>query len=507
MAQRLVHVAKGKTLNAADIAANGKYFDSIVFDENTGAIYARGGKFGSIEEATKAIEALKYFGQVSDGSSTLAAPKANSVLKITGGNGVKVTASENGLDVALTPNALATGSTSGTVSWNGEDVKIKDINTAAYKAESYFATATAVQVAQAAADAAQGDATQALSDAADALEEAQKKVASVTGENAIAVTTGTTPKVTLKVDPTQGENVTVTQGTNGLKVAVDLSKYTPTSGIPALAPVQSVKGTANQALVVNPTGGTGNVVLDLKINNTGNVTLAQTASGLSASVNVNEIFKDKVVTGGSLVAGTWDSSRATFTKSDSGSDQALELVIANGSPVYIDVKALVDTTALTKLAGYTKGSDAGTLAATDTINSAFSKLENRVDAAKNAAQDAKDSIPTQYVKSFEGSTEVAEITVDKVGTGNGSVQFGFAGNKLSGTVTGFSDVSTKANSALQNLTKGTDGQYVTTTVGKSGTNGTVGVALTMGNFTGTAGVAETTVVKTYVDSLWEWEEI
>ena len=61
-----------------------------------------------------------------------------------------------------------------------------------------------------------------------------------------------------------------------------------------------------------------------------------------------------------------------------------------------------------------------------------------------------------------------------------------------------------ADSALQSLSKGTNGTYVTTTVGKEGTVGTVGVAVKIQDInTASAdakGVLEASNAKTYIDA-------
>ena len=70
----------------------------------------------------------------------------------------------------------------------------------------------------------------------------------------------------------------------------------------------------------------------------------------------------------------------------------------------------------------------------------------------------------------------------------------------------------KADTALQSITKGTDGSYVTTTVGaKSGNSQSIATKVTVqaiSTASSTAkGLAEASDVKTYVDALFDWEEL
>ena len=70
----------------------------------------------------------------------------------------------------------------------------------------------------------------------------------------------------------------------------------------------------------------------------------------------------------------------------------------------------------------------------------------------------------------------------------------------------------KADTALQSITKGTDGSYVTTTVGaKSDNSQSISTEVTVqaiSTASSTAkGLAEASDVKTYVDALFDWVEL
>lgn len=80
----------------------------------------------------------------------------------------------------------------------------------------------------AAVKAAKDQADKGIADAASALAEAQKKVASVkSGSNGIAINgTATDPTVALKIDTTTPGNVTLTETANGLKASVEIEEVT-----------------------------------------------------------------------------------------------------------------------------------------------------------------------------------------------------------------------------------------------------------------------------------------
>ena len=70
----------------------------------------------------------------------------------------------------------------------------------------------------------------------------------------------------------------------------------------------------------------------------------------------------------------------------------------------------------------------------------------------------------------------------------------------------------KADTALQSITKGTDGSYVTTMVGaKSGNSQSIATKVTVQAISTASseakGLAEASDVKTYVDALFAWEEL
>ncbi len=151
---------------------------------------------------------------------------------------------------------------------------------------------------------------------------ADTKVSSVTSssnaiialENVISHAVG----VGLKIDLTTPGNVTLSQGTNGLKAAVTIPS----------APEYTV-----EALATAETGY-------LKT-----YRLKKDGSYVGASINIP---KDFLVKSGSVVVGNWDAAGTTFSENASGTGKALKLVIAtkdsssDSSVIYINVKDLVD---------------------------------------------------------------------------------------------------------------------------------------------------------------------
>jgi hypothetical protein len=96
------------------------------------------------------------------------------------------------------------------------------------------------------------------------------------------------PKVGLKIDATSsnangGTAVKLSQSNSGLKAEVDLSNFATKAEIPTDFGVLSVTG--DQVVVANPTKG--DVVLETKLDNSGNVKFSKTANGLKGNVDLS----------------------------------------------------------------------------------------------------------------------------------------------------------------------------------------------------------------------------
>lgn len=157
------------------------------------------------------------------------AKTVSSSVKFTGSGSVKVTADGNGvITVAGDVDTLASGSANGTVAFNGEDVAVTGLGSAAYTdSDAYYSAGDGADLAE----RVDGHDTD-ISDLQDAVETAQEtaeaKVASVSGveNNAVVVdnTDAKNPIISLKIAEGEGKagNVVLEQGADGLKASISL---------------------------------------------------------------------------------------------------------------------------------------------------------------------------------------------------------------------------------------------------------------------------------------------
>lgn len=159
-----------------------------------------------------------------------------------------------------------------------------------------------------------------------------------------------------------------------------------------------------------------------------------------------------------------------------------------------------------KLTSYAKGSSTAAISATDTVNAAIAKLENRVVAAQAAGDGG--------VQSVGGKT--GAITVRGSQTANGTVNLTMSNNELQASIVGlksaaYTDASayataaqgTKADSAVQSA-EGIN--YVTATAANNKITVTNKIQAVSSASTSAKGLAEASDVKAYVDAMWEWAE-
>lgn len=136
-----------------------------------------------------------------------------------------------------------------------------------------------------------------------------------------------------------------------------------------------------------------------------------------------ESWKDKVVSGGRLVKGTLSEDGEWSTQ---GTKQYLELDIANSEDqVHIDVDALLDNVVYTGknvvLNDYAKGNSKDAITSEDTVNTAFAKLENRVEAAVSGGElNTIEAVQVNGDKLTPDANKAVNITV-ATGTTNGSI--------------------------------------------------------------------------------------
>lgn len=347
----------------------------------------------------------------------------------------------------------------------------------------------------------------AAQNAADAAQtSADAKISAVSGSNAISVTgSGTSKTVALLIDSTNAGNVTLSQTATGLTASVDLSSVANT-----------VDGLATNEKVLSLTSKKLSTTLKLDYNSTSNkIQIKGVGDAVVTELDASAFTKDGMLDDVSIVttAEQGVSVDVPYLK--------FEFNTASGKSIQrISLNSLVDVydgENLELTSNYEEASSYSAPTSGDDMNTAIGKL------AKGIA----DAL-VSGVTSFAGKT--GAITVNSGSTTNGAVNFSVDSNgKLTATVYGLgtaaytasTDYATStqggyADSALQSISKGTDGTYVTTTIGtKSGNNGaksqTVGVAVTVQAMSSAdsthKGLAEASDVKSYIDTQLGWVEL
>lgn len=550
---KFYHVANKASL-PADISSS-QYKDGVIFIKDKKQIYAQGAFFGvsdddaalleSLKTVKSTVEGLKIIKGVKVGTNTILSPGKDGILEIVGTGGINASINEGDGSIQLSLTAaLTTGKTAGTINWNGTDVPVNGLKSAAYKEATEFETAGA-------AEGVKTELTSAINN----------KVSQVTGTNAIGVTTGTTPEVSLKIDSTQGENVTVTQSTAGLKVAVDLSAFATTSSIASKSNGIDVDKANGIKIGLNLDNATGTAT------NSYPVTLVETAKGLQATIDLtsfkNSLPDDLVVKSGKL---SEDGKKLTLTlsnnstvdidvaklvdiyeagnglKANDDDPHTFEVRIDSTTENFLTVGAngvklsgvqnainaakeavgnyTVNGNAISgnptldgtdiALTGYTQGEDKSAIAATDTINEAIAKLENRVTEAKSTADSAVENAGVKTIGGKGGDIKLKAAS-STAGDVNLSVD---SSNNLVAVVQGIGDTISKANSALQTLTlndaHGAD-NTVKLTVVQTTTTADFKLEVCTKNVADATdasnGLAMANDVKNYVTQKLSWEEI
>lgn len=347
----------------------------------------------------------------------------------------------------------------------------------------------------------------AAQDAADAAQaSADEKISAVSGSNAISVTgSGTSKTVALLIDSTNAGNVTLSQTATGLTASVDLSSVANT-----------VDGVAANEKVLSLSSKKLSTTLKLDYNSTTNkIQIKGVGDAVITELDASAFTKDGMLNDVSIVttAEQGVSVDVPYLK--------FEFNTASGKSIQrISLNSLVDVyngENLELTSNYAVASSYTAPTSGDDMNTAIGKLAKGIADAMVAG-----------VTSFAGKT--GAITVNSGSTTNGAVNFSVDNNgKLTATVYGLgtaaytasTDYATStqggyANSALQSISKGTDGTYVTTTIGaKSGNNGaktqTVGVAVTVQAISSAdsthKGLAESSDVKSYIDTQLGWVEL
>lgn len=454
-----------------------QYANSIVFIKDSGEIFTHGKFYGlssewqekittaeseidALQAAVKALQAINAFTTISDGTNTASATSTAKTIKFNAGGKASVSVGANGVTISASGTTLAEGTANGETSVDGTSKSIvKGLNTAAYRSEDYFYSATDGAAAAAAAEAAK--------------KAAESKVASVTATagSAIEVTgTTTAPTVGLKLDKASG-NVTLSQSAAGLKASVQI-------------PTATVTGVATGDKVLGLNGTLLSSTLNLKYDSTTKkIQLLGIKNAVIAEVDASDFIKDGMV---NTVSFDPKSKALTITfNTDSGKET-----------ITVDLSSLVDTytagngIAIDKNAVSIKVDPTSEkFLSVDTAGVKISGVQSAIDAAKDAV--VGEDTDTATSNTVHGAKAYAASLASNYATA--------AQGK-------------KADTALQSIAKGTDGSYVTTTVGaKSDNSQTIATSVTVqaiSSASSTAkGLAEANDVKTYVDALFAWEEL
>lgn len=454
-----------------------KYANSIVFIKDSGEIFTHGKFYGlslewqnkittaeseidALQAAVSALQAINAFTSISDGTHTASATSTAKTINFKASGKASVSVGNDGVTISASGTTLAEGDANGETSVDGTSKSIvKGLNTAAYRSEDDFYSATDGAAAAAAAEAAK--------------KAAESKVASVTATtgSAIEVTgTATAPTVGLKLDKDSG-NVTLSQSAAGLKASVQI-------------PAANVTGVATGDKVLGLNGTLLSSTLNLKYDsNTKKIQLLGIKNAVIAEVDASDFIKDGMV---NTVSFDPESKALTITfNTDSGKET-----------ITVDLSSLVDTytagngIAIDKNAVSIKVDPTSEkFLSIDTAGVKISGVQSAIDAAKDAV--VGEDTDTATSNTVHGAKAYAASLASNYATA--------AQGK-------------KADSALQSITKGTDGSYVTTTVGaKSNNSQTIATSVTVqaiSSASSTAkGLAEANDVKTYVDALFAWEEL
>lgn len=479
MEKMFVHIASKSSFSQE---LQTKYANSIVFIKDSGEIFTHGKYYGlstdaqnrittaeneidALQAAVQALQAINAFTTISDGTHTASATAAAKTIKFKATGKASVSVGTDGVTIGASGTTLTEGAANGQTSVDGTSKSIvKGLKTAAYHSADDFYSAT--------------DGAAAATAAEDAKKLANQKVASVAAAEGSAIVIGgtaTAPTVGLKLDATPG-NVILSQSATGLKASVSI-------------PAATVTGVATGDKVLGLSGTKLSSTLNLKYDSTEKkIQLLGINDVKIAEVNAADFIKDGMV---SDVSFDTESKTLTITFNTDSGKEAIPVDLSSLVDIYTAGKGIDITENVISVK--VDPTSEGDFLSASTAGVKLSGIKTEITKAKNEVVGSETD--TRSLNTVHGAKAFAKDYANSL-----------AGNYATSTQGG------KADTALQSITKGTDGDYVTTTVGaKSNNSQSVATKVTVQPISSASskakGLAEASDVKSYVDALFTWEEL